>query len=457
LGLSLLKIKNPYNDNNDNQANLILEGFSGNLSVENHHDGNTPSNRYTALRNTTQNKFFYLTNSGNAALTLDQIGNMGIYNNSPSQRFVVNTDSGIGVDSTVVITSVGNVGIGAPNPTSKLQIGTSDNLNWVGQFSNAGGSGYGLLVRSGSPTSNIPVLEIQNNSQNPIFSVRSNSNVGVNTNNPLGRFHVSNDITGTDSSFVVTAAGDVGIGTNNPVSQFMVKDKQNAYWMNYTSGIGGFSHLIVANPYNDNNDNQANLILQGFSGNLSIENHHDGNTPSNKYTAIRNTTQNKFHYINNLGQNSLTIDVAGNMGLNTVNPSSLLSVNGAADKIGGGTWLTFSDARVKTDIKPFNDGLELLMKLNPVSFRYNERSGYSDHNQRFIGFIAQDVELVAPYMVSTYDDSNGPSGLNDKRQFDESALSKIMINAIKEQQLMIDQQARMIEELIKRVESLEKN
>jgi hypothetical protein len=66
------------------------------------------------------------------------------------------------------------------------------------------------------------------------------------------------------------------------------------------------------------------------------------------------------------------------------------------------------------------------------------------------------VEKVAPYMVSTYDDSEGPSGLKDKRQFDESALSKIMLNAIQEQQRMIEEQNQTIQELLKRIEALEK-
>jgi hypothetical protein len=226
--------------------------------------------------------------------------------------------------------------------------------------------------------------------------------------------------------------------------------------MNYISGLGGISNLIISNQGGDANDNKPSLTLQGFSGNLSMENHYDSNTGSNRYTCLRNTTAYKFHYINNLGQYSMTIDAIGNMGLSTPTPTSLLSVNGTADKIGGGTWATFSDRRVKTNIQPFTDGLDLLMKLHPVSYKFNEKSGYADLNKTFIGFIAQDVEEIAPYMVSTYDDTEGPSGLKDKRQFDESALSKIMLNAIQEQQRMIEEQNQTIQELMKRIEVLEK-
>jgi hypothetical protein len=41
-------------------------------------------------------------------------------------------------------------------------------------------------------------------------------------------------------------------------------------------------------------------------------------------------------------------------------------------------------------------------------------------------------------MINMYDDKEGPCGPSDKRQFDESTLNKIMLNAIKEQQEIIE-------------------
>jgi cell shape-determining protein MreC len=42
-------------------------------------------------------------------------------------------------------------------------------------------------------------------------------------------------------------------------------------------------------------------------------------------------------------------------------------------------------------------------------------------------------------MVEKYNDTDGASGLADKRQFDESALTKILVNAIQEQQQQIEE------------------
>ncbi|MFM2037912.1 MAG: hypothetical protein RL432_851, partial [Bacteroidota bacterium] len=416
-------------------------------------------------------------------------GDVGINTPLPSGRFHVNNDVA-GADSSFVVKNTGRVGINTSNPTASgitikhrshiiepfFNVVDSNNVErFRMDIEGTAANAFTNFKFDVFPAQNNQQVEIRflrstnttgpkrikffrgNNSQNVSAEIgvdglnsyfqNHGGSFGIGTSNPLGKFHVNNDVTGADSSFVVTSGGDVGIGTSTPISRFMVKDKLYGYWMNYTSGLGGISNLIISNQGGDANDNRPSLTLQGFSGNLSLENHYDSNTGSNRYSCLRNTTAYKFHYINNLGQYSMTIDVAGNMGLSTATPTSLLSVNGTADKVGGGTWATFSDERVKSDITPFTDGLDLLMKLKPVTFKYNEKSGYSDLNKTFVGFIAQEVEKVAPYMVSTYDDTEGPSGLKDKRQFDESALSKIMLNAIQEQQRMIEEQQRMIDEL----------
>ena len=40
-----------------------------------------------------------------------------------------------------------------------------------------------------------------------------------------------------------------------------------------------------------------------------------------------------------------------------------------------------------------------MLQINPVRYKYNEKSGFSNLNQKYIGVLAQDVLNVAPYMV----------------------------------------------------------
>jgi len=132
------------------------------------------------------------------------------------------------------------------------------------------------------------------------------------------------------------------------------------------------------------------------------------------------------------GSERMVIDNSGNVGIGTTSPTQNLSVNGTAGKTGGGSWSTFSDRRVKTDIQTYSKGLNEIMEINPVTFKYKENSGYSNTSKDYVGIIAQEIEQVLPSMVDQIDDSQGSSGLSDKRVFDSSELLWILINAVKE-------------------------
>jgi hypothetical protein len=259
----------------------------------------------------------------------------------------------------------------------------------------------------------------------------------------------------------VLSGGRVGIGTNSPIGTFEAANALGYMFLSSSSGATFIKRIQLGTPLivnmnsNDALQNYGHIELaraSGFGQSAFITTTGDGSDGVSAVGISFQTTGNKFRVLSN-----------GNVGIGTSSPTSMLSVNGAADKQGGGNWGTFSDQRVKTDIKSFIDGLDVLKKLRPISYKFTEKSGYTDLNKTFIGFIAQEVEQVAPYMVTKYDDTNGPSGLKDKRQFDESALSKIMVNAIQEQQKMIEEQQKMIEEqnktigeLMLRIEKLEK-
>jgi len=63
------------------------------------------------------------------------------------------------------------------------------------------------------------------------------------------------------------------------------------------------------------------------------------------------------------------------------------------------TYNTTSDARLKENIEPINDGLEKLMAMNPVTFTWK-----SDPNRKIQqGFIAQDMQDISPEAVNILD------------------------------------------------------
>jgi hypothetical protein len=117
-----------------------------------------------------------------------------------------------------------------------------------------------------------------------------------------------------------------------------------------------------------------------------------------------------------------------------VTAGSVLTLNGnAAKTVGGATWLTASDERLKTDISPFKDGLALLKKVNPVNFQYNGKAGIAPGKEN-VGLLAQEVAKVFPYMVDTFKAKLNESDTEETEllSLDVNALTFVLVNAVKE-------------------------
>jgi len=98
-----------------------------------------------------------------------------------------------------------------------------------------------------------------------------------------------------------------------------------------------------------------------------------------------------------------------------------------------------SDKRLKTNIKPVDDSLNKIIKLNGVSFEWKD--GYDDRveNKTNLGIIAQDVQEVIPEIVKERKD--GYLAV----QYDQ--LVPVLIEAVKDQQKQIDELKKKLEEL----------
>ena len=93
----------------------------------------------------------------------------------------------------------------------------------------------------------------------------------------------------------------------------------------------------------------------------------------------------------------------GSVGINTTAPGYPLTVNGQPGANGYTLFTNYSDRRLKTDIKPLEEGmLAKVMALKPSSFYYNKLTGYDEktRSRKLHGFIAQDLEEVFPEMVA---------------------------------------------------------
>jgi len=158
----------------------------------------------------------------------------------------------------------------------------------------------------------------------------------------------------------------------------------------------------------------------------------------------------------NARNNAITVLKNGRMGLGTSTPGFTLEVIGTAAKTGGGSWSVASDARLKKDIHTYTDGLEQVLRINPVTFRYNGLNGF-DSDQEYVGVVAQELQKVAPYMVSEIQNSttSGMNRLDSYLNVDPSAFTFMLINAVKKQQSLINEQQQKIDLLEQRLIALE--
>jgi hypothetical protein len=118
------------------------------------------------------------------------------------------------------------------------------------------------------------------------------------------------------------------------------------------------------------------------------------------------------------------------VGIGTAFPDSVLSVNGSADKPGGGSWGTYSDARLKNINGDYNAGLSQILKLHPVRYEYKKENALGIHDSdEHVGFVAQDVQKVIPEAVT--ENNKGYLMVNN------DPILWTMLNAIKEQQRQI--------------------
>ena len=110
-------------------------------------------------------------------------------------------------------------------------------------------------------------------------------------------------------------------------------------------------------------------------------------------------------------QNSARFIVAnGLMGIGMA-PNFQLQLNSAdAYKSAGTTWQNPSDPRLKADLEPFTDGLDLLQQVEPISYRLNGRGGLVDDETRHVGVDAAALQAVAPALVGSYRGALDPDG-----------------------------------------------
>jgi len=277
---------------------------------------------------------------------------------------------------------------------------------------------------------------------------------------------------------VVAPNGNVGLGTNAPTQKLDVDGNANVRgnFLNVGQDAGSLAaYLRIGSGRTANGTAAIDCIgttaypLYGFrfgyTGAGSSIMFHRGTNP-----FLIQASEAASIYIRTASTNRVAITSAGKVGIGTTAPAAntLLDVKGAIGY--NGTLVNTSDKRLKTNEKGFTYGLDEVLGLFPIYYNYNGKAG-TDSEQTHVGIYAQDLRELAPELVGefTYGETeievveNGQEvdvrttkkSAETYLHINESSIKYMLINAVKEQQDIIETQAEKIATLEERLAKIE--
>jgi hypothetical protein len=287
------------------------------------------------------------------------------------------------------ITSAGNVGIGTSSPSAKLEITNGRVLL---------NNGYSYQFYN---TSSVAVDTLQMFTDGNVYLDAKDSTGG----NLI--FRTSNSVT---ERMRITSGGNVGIGTTSD---------------NYRLEVNANAATWATRIYNSNATGSGLVVVTQ-------------NTTTSAGLALYNGSSYVLYARND-----------GNVGIGTTGPSYQLQLStDSAAKPTSALWTIASDERIKENINPYNKGLEVLLKINPITYDYNGLGGFAK-GKGGVGIIAQEIMDILPDSVSSIKAKLNETDEDetDILNFNGHELTYVLINAIKEQQALITSLQSQINEL----------
>ena len=389
--------------------------------------------------------------NGNS-VNLSGIGGGGV-GGSGTTNFLPKWSNSTTLTNSIVKEDNNSIGIGVASPLYKLHVnggsifygpGTGDGI----RITRSGG--LRIEGQGGDFTVHTQVNDLLLNPGN------SDGNVGIGTTNPAHKLHVVGSRMRLSAFSNInkyiemrTDGSDLDVQANGG-RLFLVALGGNNIIMNPDNGSVGIGTITPTSRLHVTGNSSGaffQMELQETEANDFARMKMSSSTNHNWQFAARSNSvlaQNEFNIYHSHGGNIISIQpksafgTGGYVGINTTtNETYDLHVNGSAAKPGTNTWTSISDARLKTNVHNYTDGLAALQKIRPVWFTY---TGEADMpKETVVGIIAQELQAVAPYMVGKWTYIHPET--KKKAEYlsvDNGAMTYITINAIKEQQQQIE-------------------
>ncbi|MDZ4667171.1 MAG: tail fiber domain-containing protein [bacterium] len=241
---------------------------------------------------------------------------------------------------------------------------------------------------------------------------------------PLGTIYGNGPMMLGSESFITSVPNNVYIATQPGTRTALGVADPYGFLHVHSPTSGSFAGL---DDFKLTDQGTGNGQYDGFSlningSNVDLINYENGN--------IRFSTN---------GNPRLRIESNGNFVPHADNTYSLGSLSLRFQEVYGmNSTINTSDIRHKKNIEKLNYGLNEIKQLNPIFFNWK----VNDNGKR-IGFIAQEIEKIIPEIVVKDEDSNGIT--NYGLRYTE--LIPVLVNAINEQQLKIEDLQQKIEKL----------
>jgi hypothetical protein len=348
------------------------------------------SHMTTAGANPTGDLRFFTTNVGAHTEKMRIIGNgnVGIGTTTPGRLFEVSINQDLGhIQAMASVIRMRN----ANNATC------ATDKAWDFRVGNCGQLGLVTYNGNGNPVFNI----LQNNAPNDNSTSSAGIVASFNTSAPL-------------SSFFLTNTGNIGIGLSNPSTRLQIyetaADINIVQFTNATTGAASTDGLVIRYS---TSSGAANAVYDNLEGGGQL--FFSGGVERFRITATGT--------IRPALDDSVTCGTAGNRW------KTIFATNGT---------INTSDIRYKKDIAGLSYGLNEVMQLKPVSYKWKNKEDVK------LGFIAQDLINIIPEVVFTGDDENKTLGVY------YSDIIPVLTKAIQEQQAIIESQKNEIERLKKK-------
>jgi len=329
----------------------------------------------------------------------------------------------------------------------------------INDTTNGGSNYFGI---EDSSAGRIP-FRVEAGAPNHSLFVEDSGDIGLNTANPVTELHMVDgdsptmrleqdgssgftpqtwDVAGNETNFFIRDA------TNGSKLPFKIKPgaADNSIFIAANSDIG----LGTASPDADlhvrrTDASATELHLQNTNGtaqNINIR----MTSPTQVYNQqLRNNNSN--YRLRNVTSATTPFEIAWQN--NAVTTAGDITANGV---------LLTSDLRLKKNVKPFTAGLSVINQLNPISYNFNGKAGFKSIRQYFsIG--AQELQKAAPYLVHDfiYENEDAEGNILSTEEYlkiDFSAMTWVLVNSVKEQQVLIEEKEVRITELEDEMEAI---